>query len=122
MHGEMDAYGTWYENVSSWLYTRIGNEKFHMLRYEDLLANTHEVLQKVAEFLELAIDDDILNAAIDRCSLENMQKLEKQQSDMWSSTRKTRKDKPFVRAGKAGGWKNELPPAAADCIEQEWAA
>jgi hypothetical protein len=39
---------------------------------------------------------------------------------LWSSTRETRQDKPFVRAAKAGGWKNELPEASVAEIEGAW--
>jgi len=118
--GEIDTYGTWYENVSSWLHTRGGTDNFLMLRYEDLLDNTRHVLHKVAKFLELNLDNDVLNSAIEHCSMENMQRLEQKQSHLWNSTRKTRKDKSFVRIGKSDGWKSDLPAASARSIEEKW--
>lgn len=118
--GEIDPYGTWYENVASWLNTRGGAQNFLMLRYEDLLDNTQQILHEVARFLELNIDIDVLDGAIESSSLESMQGLERNQSHLWSSTRNTRKDKLFVRVGKSGGWKSDLPPASARSIEKKW--
>jgi len=50
-----------------------------------------------------------------------MRELEKKQGHLWSSTRETRKDKPFVRTAKAGGWKTELPASSVCEIETAWA-
>ena len=49
-----------------------------------------------------------------------MRELEKKQGHLWSSTKRTRQDKPFVRAAKAGGWKNELSEASVAEIESAW--
>ena len=49
-----------------------------------------------------------------------MRELEKKQGHLWSSTKQTRQDKPFVRAAKAGGWKNELSEASIAEIESAW--
>ena len=118
--GKIDPYGTWYENVASWLHTRGSADNFLLLRYEDLLNDTQFVLHEVARFLELNIDIDVLDGAIEHSSLESMQVLEQNQSHLWSATRKTRKDKRFVRVGKSGGWKSDLPPASARSIEEKW--
>jgi hypothetical protein len=50
-----------------------------------------------------------------------MRKLEKQQADQWTGTKNTRKEIPFVRAAKSGGWKETLPRQSADEIEAAWA-
>jgi hypothetical protein len=50
-----------------------------------------------------------------------MRELEKKQGQLWSSTRETRQDKPFVRSAKAGGWKTELPESSIAEIEAAWA-
>ena len=49
-----------------------------------------------------------------------MRELEQKQSHLWSSTRETREDKPFVRSAKAGDWKEELPEASVAEIESAW--
>jgi hypothetical protein len=49
-----------------------------------------------------------------------MRALEKKQAHLWSSTRETRQDKPFVRSAKSGGWKAELSEASVAEIELAW--
>ena len=50
-----------------------------------------------------------------------MRKLEQAQADQWSATKNTRKDIPFVRAAKSGGWKAGMPASSAALIESAWA-
>src|SRR6266849_3707097 len=45
-------WGSWYDNVASWLAMR-HNRKFLLLRYEDMLENPQRELSKVAAFLNL---------------------------------------------------------------------
>jgi hypothetical protein len=49
-----------------------------------------------------------------------MRELEAAQTRQWSSTKDTRKDLPFVRAAKAGGWKTELHAASVEELERTW--
>ena len=49
-----------------------------------------------------------------------MRELEKKQGHLWSSTKRTRQDKPFVRAAKAGGWRTELSESSIAEIESAW--
>jgi hypothetical protein len=127
VQGEFDpAFGSWSENVESWLAMRAGNPDFLLLQYEQMLLAPESALAKLAEFL-LAHSFDHLDSAPDRIrravelsSPERMRSLEKQQSKEWALTRGTRQDKPFVRSAKAGEGRNVLSPAAVHCIERAW--
>jgi hypothetical protein len=114
------AYGTWGENVATWFYTRRGDARFLLVKYEDLQARAMEEMGKIASYLGVAADRERLAFAIERSSAERMRELEKKQGHLWSSTRETRQDKPFVRKAKAGGWKTELPEASVAEIEAAW--
>ncbi len=118
--GDISPFGSWYENVASWIYTRNRDENFLMMRYEDILLDTYQELQKIADFLQMSVDEDCLNRAIVMSSRDNMQQLEKNQSHLWVGTRGTRIEVPFVRSGKSGGWKIELPTSCANRIEESW--
>jgi hypothetical protein len=112
--------GTWGENVASWFYTRHGDPRFLLVRYEDLQTQALEEMEKIAKFLGVPADRERLAMAIERSSANRMRELEKKQGHLWSSTRETRQDKPFVRKAKAGGWKAELPAASVAEIEAAW--
>jgi hypothetical protein len=114
------AYGTWAENVASWLYVRGSDPGFLLVRYEDLESDGMRELTRIAEFLGIAPDTQRLTLALERSSANRMRELERKQAHLWSSTRQTRLDKPFVRAAKSGGWKTELPPGCVAEIESAW--
>jgi hypothetical protein len=120
-------YGSWGENVGSWLAAKNNSKKFQgenflLLRYEDMVDNTALELSRVARLLRLDAPRQRIARAVERSAADQMRKLEKSQAHLWSSTRKTRQDKPFVRAAKAGNWATELPDACIREIESTWGA
>ena len=121
VRGELNhPYGTWGENAASWFYTRRQGPQFLLVRYESLQSQAIDEMEKIAEFLGVSADPERIAFAIQQSSADRMRELEKKQGMLWSSTRETRQDKPFVRAAKAGGWKNELPEASVAEIEGAW--
>jgi len=113
-------WGTWAENVASWIATRRNRKNFLLLRYEDMVCDTAGELVRIADFLGLRASPRELDQVIERSSAERMRELEKQQSDQWVSTKNKRKDIPFVRTALAGGWKTKLPAALVAEIESAW--
>jgi hypothetical protein len=118
--GQTSPYGSWGENVASWLSTRHNRPGFLLLRYEDMLEDAARELTKVAAFLEIPPDAARIQNAVTRSSAEEMRKLEKTQAHLWSSTKSTRQDVPFVREAKAGGWRAGLPEPAVAELEAAW--
>jgi hypothetical protein len=119
--GEVNhAYGSWAENVGSWISVRGESPRFLLVRYESLQSDPMQEMQRIAEFLGLSGEPEALAFAIEQSSAERMRKLEKEQAHLWSSTRETRLDKPFVRQAKAGGWRKELPASSVAEIEAAW--
>jgi hypothetical protein len=114
------AWGTWGENVGSWLSTRSGQPSFLLIRFEDMLERPQEELTRLGEFLGVAVTPEILERAISRSSAENMREIEKKQQDSWVGAKNHRKDIPFVGSAKAGGWKTKLPEDCVRKIESAW--
>jgi Sulfotransferase domain len=127
IEGEFDRkFGSWRDNVLSWLSVRGDSSNFMMLRYEEMKRDTAGALLQVVEFLERSsfrkIDSSskALHRAIDLSSPERMRALEKEEAASWVLTKSTRSDKPFVRTAKAGGWKSQLAPESVNMIESAW--
>jgi len=118
--GGTSPYGSWGQNVGSWLIARYNGPGFVLLRYEDLIENAVEGLAQIARLLNLEPDRHRLEKAVEFSSADRMRALEKLQADQWASTKETRIDLPFVRGAKAGEWKSTLSPDAVAQIEQEW--
>ena len=115
--GETSSYGSWWEHAASWIGPRYGNPAFLLVRYEDLLTDPIGKTAKIAEFLGIKADEERLRAAVERSSADRMRKLEQQDADKWTGTKNTRKEIPFVRAAKSGGWKESLPRPLVEEIE-----
>jgi len=125
--GEFDRkFGSWQDNVLSWIALRGKSENFVMLRYEDMKRDTAAAIRRIAAFLErcsfrhIDTSPEAVKRAIDLSSPERMRALEKQESGSWVLTKGTRSDKPFVRSATSGGWKAQLSPASVAAIESAW--
>jgi hypothetical protein len=113
-------WGTWAENVASWISTRANQHGFLLLRYEDMMHDTAKELARVAHFLGIEPTPDRLRQAIERSSADRMRALEKAEENQWVATKKHRKDIPFVRVAKSGGWRQSLPESCVQQIEDTW--
>jgi hypothetical protein len=113
-------WGTWGENVASWIYTRGHQKEFLLLRYEDMIKDTGPELARVARFLGIDPDPSRLRRAVELSSADRMRKLEKLEQDQWIATKDRRKDIPFIGIAKAGGWKTSMPESCVWQIESAW--
>lgn len=113
-------WGTWGENVGSWIAARQKHAGFLLLRYEDMIVDTERELVKIAAFLGIEPNRQLLANTIDRSSAERMRGLEKTQGSEWVSTKNKRSDIPFIRTASSGGWRNLLPSDAVAAIESAW--
>jgi hypothetical protein len=125
--GEFDyKFGSWRDNVLSWITLRGNAPAFLMLRYEDMKRDTVSALSSIAGFLEVCsfrkIDTSpqFLQRAIELSSPERMRALEKKEAKHWVLTKHTRSDKPFVRSAAVGGWQSSLAPESVAAIESAW--
>jgi len=118
--GKTSFYGSWGEHVASWLATRHGRPGFLLLRYEDMVEDTARELSKIASFLGVVATAETIAQAVERSSADRMRTLEKSQAQLFTSTKNTRLDIPFVRAAKAGGWREALPEELALQLETAW--
>jgi hypothetical protein len=114
------GWGTWGENVASWIYTRGKRNNFLLMRYEDMMKNTEQELARISEFLNIPLEAQRLRRAIESSSADRMRALEKLQEDKWVATKNRRKDIPFVRVAKSGGWRTALPASCVQQIENAW--
>jgi Sulfotransferase domain len=113
-------WGTWGENVASWVYARSARPGFLLLRYEDMKANPEQELSRIAGFLGIPASPELLRTTLERSSAERMREMEKTQSKTWVTTRDKRSDIPFVRTASVGGWRTHLQKESVAKIEAKW--
>ncbi len=118
--GKFNGYGSWGENVGSWLANREGNDNFLLVRYEDMMDETIAILSTIAAFLGVKATAEEISAANERSSAEQMRKFARLEGAKWVTTREARQDKAFVRSASSGGWKTALPGSSVIEIEAAW--
>jgi hypothetical protein len=115
-----EGWGSWRENVGSWVATRGSDPNFLLLRYEDLIADTIGGMASLARFLGIEANEPRLRKVIDLSSADNMRQLEKRDAQVWIGTRNRRQDIPMVGVATSGGWTQRLPAVCVSKIEQAW--
>jgi hypothetical protein len=119
-------WGSWDENVRSWLALRYNHPGFLVLRYEEMKKDPAGQLLQIGDFLQkcsfqnLDLSSSKLRQAVELSSSDRMRALEKEQGTQWVLTKQTRHDKPFVRTASAGAWKSILSAGAVAAIESTW--
>ncbi len=124
LRAEFDRpFGSWADNVASWIFMRENDPAFLLLRYEEMKRDPAAELAKVAAFLNRLSFRNIeptperLARAVELSTPERMRNLEKLESATWALTKRTRQDKPFVRTATAGGWKSILSKDSVEALE-----
>ncbi|MEQ1736114.1 MAG: sulfotransferase domain-containing protein [Rhodoglobus sp.] len=120
MTGRLNDFGTWHENVSSWLAARGERDGFLLVRYEDLLRDGVGELARIAEFLGHRRAPQQLGVIVEQCSFDSMRESETRTGAQSRHLNSKRNDIGFVREGKSGGWKTELPVEVSSRLEQSW--
>ena len=122
VHGRLNSksWGTWGENVASWVCTRGTNPQFLLLRFEDMLKDARRELLRIAEFMAVPSSNTNIERAIKNCSADRMRQLEKQEENQWAATKKHRKDIPFVGTATSGKGRAQLSVSSLQQIESAW--
>ncbi|XP_030272271.1 sulfotransferase 2B1-like isoform X1 [Sparus aurata] len=109
------AYGSWFDHVKSWLNAE---DKEHMMHisYEEMIMDLKDSVSRIAQFLEIPLDDEVIEKIADRCLFKNM----KTNSSNFSLVPLEIDDmskSEFMRKGIAGDWKNQLTVAEAEYFD-----
>jgi len=105
-----------------WTHQKTLFKKFHLIRYEDLLADPYEIFSRALYSVNIRKSKKVIKDAIEFSKFENMQKLEKTNHLDWPTLhpaqKKTKKARK-VREGKTGMYKKMLRPETISFIENK---
>lgn len=122
LRGELNPFGTWKENVLSWIRLRGGDhERFCLVKFEDLKIKGNETLKKIAEFLRIECSEEQIGSALKNSSFNVMKKLEKDSFQKQSKVinHQDKADLPVVRDGKTNSWRDILDEKDMKRIEKD---
>lgn len=121
LDGKVNRYGSWKENVLSWVRVRDKDDsRFMLVRYEDLKENCVAEIESIAAFLKVEKTQEELQAIADLSSFSRMKTLEKSGIDKKMLSKKHRNAKSgFVRSGGTSDWKQALSSESLDRITRD---
>lgn len=102
----------WGGHVHSW--TRQRDVPVHVLRYEDLHADTAGCLGRAVKFLGLTANAAALARAVEQ---SDFNALRRQETEKGFRERRPESTAPFFRAGRVGGWRDVLTADQIAAIE-----
>ena len=102
-------YGYWHEHIQRWLDNPYQTDVL-TIKYEDLKTIPIKQLQRFCEFAGIERDIEQLQWAIDNAAFDKMQ----QREERFGMPNNFPRDKRFVRRGKVGSYKDEMPPEMLD--------
>jgi hypothetical protein len=117
LSGKLDRFGTWVQNVGSWLGACSENSDFLLLRYEDLKSDTLAQLTRAASHFGIEASPETIAESVRYCEFERMRQMEQRHGQQWKVLKETRQDLAFVRSGKVGAWRSILTETDARRIE-----
>ena len=113
-HGEGLEHGPWHQHVEAWMANPFGAEML-VVRYEDLRADPRREVERLCRFVDLDCPPEVVDDVASKCSFEQMQARERAYGiEEWDSSQGL-----FVRRGKVGGFRDEMPAQALEAFNAQ---
>lgn len=107
-----EVIGRWDTHIASW--TQAPGLPLHVMRYEDMIADTERAFRGLLGFLRAPVQDGTLRRAIRATSFSA---LRKQEEEKGFRERPPEMERFFAR-GEAGAWREELTPAQVGALRE----
>ena len=122
-------HGSWQNHVQSWLDSPLArNGDLLVVRYEDLRQDSVEMFMKIADFLGMSRERNLVETAVANNSVQRMREKEdrlyKQENYSAVPSRPVKSVQPggrFIRSGTMGGWQEKLSQEQLHVIEEHTA-
>lgn len=103
LQGKLD-YGSWFDYVTSWekVISSDVDNPIHVMMYEDMKEDPMREIRRLAEFLGVKADPELVNAVAAKCDFSQMPNDKKEYHDHQLT---------MFRKGIVGDWKNEFTVA-----------
>jgi hypothetical protein len=121
LQARLQRMGSWQNHVHAWLDSpALKSGNVLMIKFEDMRKNPESALVSMLEFLDVAVDLNVVRAAISNNSIEKMRAKEdnSRKYDPKRLGRKPGEEYRFVRQGSIGGWRERLTNPQVNLIEQ----
>jgi len=107
----------WFDHTKDWLGNKYDLNILY-LRYEEIIKDLEGTAKKVADFSNIAIDKEILDRTIERCSFNYMKQFEDKFGLL--SVEKPFRNQEFFRKGTSGDFKNYFTPSHIEAFNKRY--
>lgn len=104
-------FSSWSTNVRTW--TRQCDIPVLVVRYEDLSADTAQWLCRIADWLQVPYDDELIERSVAACTLQALATSEL----VYGFKESVAEDRAFFRRGETESWRFELEPILSERIQ-----
>jgi len=116
LNNQVDGYGGWKRHVESWLSHQDKQpDTVFIVKYENMLHNTFEVLHGITQFLKMDVSEERIYQSIELNKICNMQQ---QECKVKARQKNNECSIPFVRKATCGQWKYFFSPEDLSAFEQ----
>ena len=115
VHGKNIYPSKWYEHTKQWIKNPY-NADILIVKYEDLIKDPFTQMKTVLEFAKLERTDEVINRVVKGNSFQEMKR--KEMEFGWNNENWDPKQ-DFIRKGKVGSYKNEIPEDLVRIFESE---
>ena len=109
------SYSKWHEHTKAWINNPYDAEIL-ILKYEDLIENPYLQLKRVLNFIGLERPNEVFERTVEGNAFQKMKDREKKFG--WED-KKWKPKEGFIRKGKIGSYKDEIPENLIDYFEKE---
>jgi len=118
--GRTNPWGSWASHVTYWLTSPSASAgRLHVVRYEDLRAETPESLRRILAFLGAEPPDEVIQAAVRNNSLDQMRAKEENAPNR-AFSKGVARDIRFVNSGATQGWKDSLTDRQVERLQDSF--
>jgi len=111
-------YGSWFDHVSEWWEKSKIKDNILFIKYEDIHLDLSNIINRIADFIDITLTEDILNQIVSKTSFDYMKKDSKTNLS-WGAWKKNSTESP-LRKGTVGDWKTLFNPKQIDILKNEY--
>ena len=111
------VYGDWLDHVESYSKSCANKNNVLFVHYEDAKANQEAVIKRMADFLQIPLDDEVIKKISAHVEFENM-KSNPMTNFKEAAASGFFKEHNFIRQGLVGGWKNYFTVAQNEYMDE----
>ncbi|KAJ8364382.1 hypothetical protein SKAU_G00132130 [Synaphobranchus kaupii] len=118
MRGEL-AWGSWYDHVKGY-WEEIEKRNILYLFYEDMKENPQREVERIKQYLDLSVTDDVIARIVELTSFEVMKKNPMANYSFIPKPVFDQSISPFMRKGEVGDWANHFSASQLKIFDEDY--